>query len=124
MLEDLIRHGYEFIELRPKKSIPLKGWREAASVDPFKVLARGCNIGVRLRPLDLIIDVDPRNFPLGHRPDLELGLDKIDAPRVLSGGGGTHIYLRMAEAESIRGSLADYPGIDFKHYGGFVVAPG
>jgi len=124
-ITDLVRLSYLFIELLIASKLPrFKGWRNLPSVDPFEVFARGGNVGVRLRPLDLVIDVDPRNFPAGRRPDLELGLDRLECPMVISGSGGRHYYLQLEEEQVIRKSLREYPGIDFLHFGNYVLAPG
>ena len=57
-------------------------------------------------------------------------LDKLDAdfclpyaPKVETGGGGKHIYLRKPEVVRVRYSLDQYPGIEFKTWGRQVVVP-
>ena len=42
----------------------------------------------------------------------------------MTGGGGLHVYLTVHGDKKLRGKLAEYPGIDFKAHGGYVVAPG
>jgi len=64
----------------------------------------------------LVIDVDPRN---GGSLDIDAeGL--LDAPRVVTGGGGLHVYtLAMA----IPKGRTSRPGIDRQSEGSYVVAP-
>lgn len=91
-------------------------------------IAKGKNLGVRLRRTDLVIDVDPRNFPKGDNvlkrfaKDLELDLERY--PRVETGSGGSHYYMTKPEDVFVRDSLEEYPGIEFKSYGRQVVAAG
>jgi hypothetical protein len=49
-----------------------------------------------------------------------------DAPRVKTGGGGRHVYLRVSDGvyvPSRANALPDFPGVDVRCAGGFVVAP-
>jgi len=97
--------------------------------------SRGLNIGVRLRATDLVVDVDPRNFPEGQTLDTpgnplrrlcsDHGIDLKASPVVRTGSGGVHVYLsKPKEPTRVRKGLSDYPGIDFLSVGRFVVAPG
>lgn len=124
--DDLDRHG------RKIGKAPLKGWRSADPMSVYearKHMSEGrCNVGVRLRPCDLVVDVDPRNFHDGDDPvarlqkDLKFRLD--DYPQVVTGGGGFHFYMRRPEDADLSESVKEYPGIEFKSYGRQVVAPG
>ena len=85
------------------------------------------NYGVILRAQDVVIDVDPRRFKPGDDPLARLsaaigGLS--DSYTVRTGGGGLHIYLRKPAHVQIRGSLKEFPGIEFKTKGQQVVGPG
>lgn len=88
----------------------------------------GGNVGVRLDASWLVVDVDPRNMPEGRDTLAELcravGLRPDDAPRVLTGSGGEHIYLRKPADVPIVDSLDGYPGVEFKTRGRQVVAAG
>lgn len=91
--------------------------------------AEGGNVGVRLRPPDLVIDYDPRNAPPGRdvvaELELEFGLDLSRAPSVVTGSGGRHWYFRLPPlVEKIRNGLDLFPGIEFKSVGRQVVAAG
>ncbi|MDO9007476.1 MAG: VapE family protein [Thiobacillus sp.] len=128
--EFLVRAGYELIPLRNVGKAPRdKNWVRRP-YDSLALIAeareRGGNLGVRLRPTDLVVDVDPRN---GGDESLQAlvadaGLDLDAWPHVITGGGGHHYYLSKPAGLAIVGKLARYPGIDFKTLGGQVVAPG
>jgi hypothetical protein len=108
------------------------GWRtgDYISVDDAIVhMKSGANVGVRLRAEDLIVDVDPRNFAEGDDPlarlEADLGVSLRDNwPTVLTGSGGYHIYMRKPPEASVRDTLEDYQGIEFKTVGRQVVAAG
>lgn len=133
--------GYEFVQLhapnaldargRPAGKAPCFGWRGAVALDAEQageLLASGVNAGVRLRPTDLVVDVDPRNFAPGDEPvsRLEKALDirLDDWPHVVTGSGGSHFYMRVPVGFLASDSLEDYQGIEFKGHGRQVVAPG
>ncbi len=88
----------------------------------------GGNVGVRLRPTDLVIDVDPRNFPEGtdSLDELcsDLSLDLSDAPTVHTGSGGRHIYMRKPADVTVVDTLEGYDGVEFKTRGRQVVSAG
>lgn len=90
--------------------------------------AGGNNTGVRLTPEQLVIDVDPRNFPEGRDSFAELcrdvGLDADAYPRVETGSGGLHVYMNKPADVSTLDSLEAYQGVEFKTYGRQVVAAG
>lgn len=123
--------GYELIPLGGRKKTPKdKGWLQRR-YDPQQVIrdAResGGNVGVRLRPIDLVIDVDPRNGGDESLARLvaDTGLNLSACPHVSTGGGGHHYYLRKRAGVATVSALPKiYPGIDFKKFGGQVVAPG
>lgn len=77
------------------------------------------NVGVATGNGLVVIDIDPR-----HNGDESLAaLEPFpETPRVLTGGGGQHIYLTTAvPIRSSAGQLG--PGIDVRGDGGYVVAP-
>ncbi|MFG1420007.1 DUF5906 domain-containing protein, partial [Xanthobacter sp. V0B-10] len=89
-------------------------------------MAAGMNVGVRLRDIDLVVDVDPRHFVPNDDPLVRLSIDfgLPDAPFVLTGGGGRHVYFTKPASVELAGKLVGYDGIDFKSKGGQVVAAG
>lgn len=128
--EFLARAGYELIPLRSGSKAPRdKDWPRR-TYDTTQVIAearrREGNLGVRLRPTDLVIDVDPRNGgdESVARLAADLGLDLDAFPHVTTGGGGHHYYLRKPADVPTVGGISAYRGIDFKTVGGQVVAPG
>ncbi len=130
LMQPYVDFGDELILLKGKKPVATN-WTHIA-IDSTSVLhqakQKGLNVGVRLSASDLIIDVDPRNYPTGRDSLAELvkdlRLDLSKTPCVQTGGGGFHYYLTKPEGLAIVGSLEKYPGIDFKTLGGQVVAAG
>jgi putative DNA primase/helicase len=83
------------------------------------------NIGIAL-PIDIIVlDTDPRH---GGDASLRLLCDKYsplpETPTTLTGGGGTHHYLRLPSGVKV-GNRANVlgRGLDIKTAGGYVLAP-
>ena len=121
--------GLELIRLRARSKEPAGRWRDgpAMTADAARVhVSGGGNLGVRLRRCDLVVDADPRNYAQGDDPLARLAADHAlpDTLRVETGGGGTHLYLRVPGSDGLRGRLPGYAGLDFKTLGGYVVAPG
>lgn len=146
-LGPLLEGGYELIPLhnhayhdehrgrrRQRGKSPLHAnWtrRRYRPEDQVAHMEAGDNVGVRLRARDLVVDVDPRNFrDVWQDVDpftelvLRLGIDPDEFPTVVTGSGGLHIYMEKPEGASVRDSLDDFPGVEFKSLGRQVVAPG
>jgi hypothetical protein len=110
------------------------------NADQVEHMRAGDNVGVRLRACDLVVDVDPRNFPAdpatGRRHTLQSEgnpfarlcedavLDPSAFPTVVTGSGGLHVYMAKPDAVSTRDSLPAYEGVEFKTLGRQVVAAG
>lgn len=131
LLAPLTEAGFTLIPLRSRGKVPTDAnWTRRAydGFDAVGHMERGGNVGVRLRPCDLVVDVDPRNFSDGDDPvarlRARLGLDTSDWPSVETGSGGQHYYLSKPPGEWIVGGLSEFPGIEFKTAGRQVVAPG
>ncbi|GGA62215.1 bifunctional DNA primase/polymerase [Sphingomonas psychrolutea] len=111
------------------KQPAVSNWRLVAPLEPNEAadhMAMGKNIGARLAPTDLVLDVDLRNggdVSLA-RLSTDLGIDFDDHPFVITGSGGRHIYLIKAADMAVAGKIVGYEGIDIKTHGGFVVAAG
>nr|MBP6802095.1 bifunctional DNA primase/polymerase [Zoogloea sp.] len=87
--ESLIRAGLPLIPLhrwdardakgRARGKSPIDGAWQSRDYDSREVLAqaerRGLNVGVRLPPTWMVLDVDPRNFPEGRDSLAELVAD-------------------------------------------------
>jgi hypothetical protein len=73
----------------------------------------------------IVLDVDPRHGGDATLAELEATHGLPDTPRVLTGGGGLHLYLRVPANTNISnnntGKLG--PGIDIKTEGGYVLLP-
>ncbi len=129
-------HSYDYFDQhkgkkRQRGKSPLHvNWtkRPYSSADQIKHMAAGNNVGVRLRAADLVIDVDPRNFADGDDPFRRLcddcGLDPDLYPTVETGSGGLHVYMTKPDDVSVRDSLPDYEGVEFKTLGRQVVSAG
>lgn len=140
--ESLLRAGLTLIPLhrwdardakgRARGKSPIDGAWQSRDYDSREVLAqaerRGLNVGVRLPPSWMVLDVDPRNFPEGRDPLAELAADArldLDAcPHGHTGSGGHHYWFRKPADVQVLDSLEDYPGVEFKSHGRQVVAPG
>lgn len=130
-LGPLIDAGFELIPLNGKAPAT-KGWRHAKPLAPDKAIDRleldKGNVGVRLRPTDLVIDVDPRNFDEGDDPvarlEADLGVHLADWLTTETGSGGAHHFMRVSDGLTFVNELDGYRGIEFKAFGRQVVAPG
>jgi hypothetical protein len=81
-------------------------------------IATGATTGERFL---LVVDVDPRNGGDESLAELEAKHGALpETPRVLTGGGGTHYYLRSVQL--IRCAILG-PGLELKGANGYVVAP-
>ena len=144
-IRPLAKAGYELIPLhrwdhadehrgkrRERGKTPVHpNWtrRPYKNADQVAHMEKGGNVGVRLRATDLVVDVDPRaddgrwGVPAFNELCLRLGLVP-DWPRVETGGGGSHLYLKKPDDVSVVDGLPDFPGVEFKTLGRQVVAAG
>jgi len=129
-LEDYEASGAEFIRLNGKEPFD-NAWptrRALPLIEAMERMEDGGNVGVRLRPTDLVIDVDPRNFDEGDNPigrlAKDLNLDLGAYPHVITGSGGSHYYMRLAEPVRVINELPEYPGVEFKSHGRQMVSAG
>jgi predicted P-loop ATPase len=113
----------------PPKDIAWKTREPTAFIDESEYREE---YAIVLRPEDLIIDVDPRNFPKGRNMWKEFmaahGLDGLDRSTyvVKTGGGGYHIYLRKPIDVLVRKNFTEWPGLDFLcgDKGAYIIGPG
>ncbi len=125
------------IPLQKKAKVPLhKDWpnREYSAEYIEKWRGEGGNVGLRLEPIDLVIDIDTKHADakgasaadLEMDLELEFGIDLSSYPRVQTGSGGAHIYVQKPADLKIREKLRDTFGgaVEFKTFGRQVLAPG
>lgn len=143
-LEDYIKAGWQLIPLHSHDYFDeFKGKRRSRGKSPLHPnwtkrlyknkeqidhLKSGKNVGVRLRAIDLVLDVDPRNFAEGDDPLKRLcddtGMDLGLYPHVITGSGGDHYYMKKPVDMAIRDSMEAYPGLEYKTIGRQVVSAG
>jgi Bifunctional DNA primase/polymerase, N-terminal/Primase C terminal 2 (PriCT-2) len=105
-----------------------KGWG-TNPYDPIKVTERciheNRNFGACVPDGWVVLDEDPRNFPVGRNSLEEFcrtaSLELKSAPRQMTGGGGHHYFFRMPKGARVTNSLPAFPGVDFKTLGGYIL---
>lgn len=124
------------IPLRVKGKEPRDNrWRQREySADEIKTWADGGgNIGFRLDPGELVIDIDTKHDDAKGRDsdaleqaiEDEFFCDLSKYPAVDTGGGGRHIYMRIPEDMRILERIDVFGGaVEFKTVGRQVLAPG
>ncbi len=121
--------GLPVLGLLPHKKRPrLDGGYKSATLDTAAIAEHWRryphdNLGIRPRPGDIVIDVDPRNG--GDRELQRMIRLRGSIPETWTartGSDGLHYWFTVGELDEIRGHLCG--GVDIKHGGtGFVVAP-
>ncbi len=84
------------------------------------------NIGIATEPSRLIVlDIDPRNDGDESMRRLVAEHRALNTLAAVSGGGGDHYYFHATIAATSRTNAlgSEYPGIDVKARGGYVIAP-
>jgi P4 family phage/plasmid primase-like protien len=92
-----------------------------------RCINNGWNVGARIEDTWCVVDVDPKNGGEESFAELcdALNLDPSEWPRVETGSGGSHFYLRTPAGAKFVNCLVDqYPGVEFKGVGRQVVAAG
>lgn len=140
--ETFLAAGFQLFRLNPFDAVgedakgrlkrlgkmPLRrGWQTERPLDAGSLRrhmnSRG-NVGIRLDHEHFVIDVDLRNGGKESYARLMQAFPQPDAPVVVTGTDGYHIFLRKPADLEIVGGLQGYPGLDFKKKGGYVVAAG
>lgn len=136
MRADAIRYaerGFSVFPLAAKSKKPLPGshglldaTNDIAGIEALFPESANYNIAIATGPSRIdVIDVDPRNGGDDSFHDLRRRLGDFDAPTVLTPSGGSHFYFRSTTPLVSRSDAfgSEYPGIDVKSKGGYVVAP-
>lgn len=141
MLEPLVKAGLDLIPLHRPDDLDEKGRKRGKSprdktwtkksydgTDALAWMREGRNVGARLRRGELVIDVDPRNFPAGDdvraRLFADFGISLSDHPYQVTGSGGLHVFMSIDPDLKVSETLKAYPGVEFKSVGRQVVVAG
>ncbi|MHC4621429.1 MAG: bifunctional DNA primase/polymerase, partial [Planctomycetota bacterium] len=123
-----------------------RGWTTVkhTATQLLAAVAKGHNLAWRLGPTDMVIDIDPRHGGMESWARLEPLLQPSEqtkpvplvdlAPTVQTGSSGLHIYLTLppdptsvkanndkSSRPHYRETLPEYPGIEFKKQGRYVL---
>lgn len=112
----------------PGKHPRLRGaWEEQATTDEAVVRRwwrrwPDANIGIACGPSGLLV-LDRDAYKDTYQGDQMESLDD-ETVTVLTGGGGTHLWYRMADGDTFGNNNSTLPdGVDIRGWGGLVVAP-
>lgn len=131
----LARKGYFVFPLSEGAKIPLAGSHGCLDATNEEHLVRSlwtenpsANIGIATGTSGLVvIDIDPRHEGDESFFEFTRQFGKLEGPTVLTPTGGRHIYFAAPQSVSIRSRCnafgAEFPGIDVRATGGYVVAP-
>jgi hypothetical protein len=124
-LNPILNAGLTLIPLNGKVPTDLAWQKRCYDSAELAANLGTCNLGVRIPPNLLVVDVDPRNGgdESFKRLAEDAHLDVNAYPRVRTGGDGLHVYMWLPEGSECVTHHDRYPGIDFKS-SGQVVAPG
>ncbi len=129
---DYVARGWAVFPCKPRAKVPatIDGFKSATTdADTVREWWRRwpeANVAIRTgAESDLVVlDVDVQHGGAGTLAELERERGKLPkTPRVLTGGGGQHVYFRHPgdEVRNSAGRLG--PGLDVRGDGGYVVAP-
>ena len=126
-----MQHAFTYFPLIPGTKEPACKWRDVKR-DQYQNVG---NYGIALTADILVLDFDPRNYPVIDGPEgvairhdlfsaffsrfSHLHTRIVKTPR-----GGYHAYFKKPEALKIAKKQPNYPGIDFLSEGFYVVGPG
>lgn len=129
----LAEQGFRIHPLIPNDKRPLlKKWQNEATTDESTIRSwwaqhPDANIGVATGRGLVVLDFDVRDGGKGlvALDLLDATYDFPDSARVTTASGGVHVYLSTDQpvAGSIK-RIANYPDMDVKSDGGYVVGPG
>lgn len=128
--------GLRLFPLKPNSKQPaINDWQRRATSDSTTIEAwffgknapfKGCNAAVATGEGVIVIDADCKDGRpgLSSLELLEMSYDLPQSFRVKTPSGGLHVYLSTTESFGNVVNHPDYPGIDIRGDGGYVVAPG
>lgn len=133
-VKGLARSGFKVFPTNNLKRPTTEGWQELATDDEEMVgplfsehMNGWLGVGVRTGLGFIVIDTDPKNCGEENLIKMEKNLGAL--PPTLtsrSGSGGHHRYYKVPENVEITNRAPinhDYPGVDVRGRGGYVVAP-
>lgn len=121
--------GFTVFKLKEDRTPAKNGWQET----PYDARPRDSEyphgFGLLLEPQDVILDYDPRRDKDGTQLRslwAKLDLPKADTFIVRTGRGGVHIYYYRSETDTapLRSTVPEYPAIEIKSAGRYVVGAG
>jgi len=124
------RRGWRIIPVKEKRPL-LQNWTKQGATDE-KIIKDwfhtwpGCNYGIVTGRVSgiIVLDIDG-DIGAASLQGLETDYERLpDTPKVLTGGGGRHIYFEYPENIKIGNRTGLLPGIDIRGDGGMVVGPG
>src|SRR6516165_9523538 len=133
LLRPHLEAGHDLIPLKPLSEDPTHfDWPSMAplSADEARAhMATGGNIGVRLRPEMLVIDVNLHHMWEGKSPiqwlEIDLRVSLTRGPLVLTGSRHQHFYFRKPASAKIRSGLSGgHSGLKFRSSIGYELASG
>lgn len=122
-----LRHNRALFPLRKGKKEPLEhGWPEKYYSPALltRYINQDHNLAFKMGSKDLVIDIDPRHVKcLESLRRLTKDWAEITQTPIVETGAdnGLHYYLKLPKKAKIKSHLVDYPGLDFRHQGQYVV---
>lgn len=125
--------GYPDCEVAGKHPVMTNWQNMMGQAGPFKTIKSYVEYGIDIDGFGwllgdehLVVDIDPKNGGNASYDKLVALVPELDECNVVikTGGGGRHLYYKKPADLKVVGTHRDYPGIDFKQRGGFVVAAG
>jgi len=125
-----INAGYALVPTNGKVAGP--GWNKAKPDSSMTPKQFPGNFAVVLQDDDLVIDIDPRNFPKDHDGvviDTSIQLEKMMArnkvkPVRVKTSLGEHWYFKKPKGVRLVHKLPQYAGVDFQRRGHYVIGAG
>lgn len=124
---DMASGGYEVGPLTGKRPLTQHGFKDFTT-NPTQIEQwwhewPNANIGMRITPGHIVIDVDPRNGGNKTWQEANRGRAYPQTLKIATGGGGWHYWFKLPHDGAVKGQFG--AGVDIKtRDSGYVVAPG